>query len=100
MRRVNIMVMAALAPALVSLVFASASCRQQKDNASGAPCKELNLVYSGTTLHFSILLFLCLALAGCKQNESSWKPGMPMPKERIKIAVIHLNDINRNVTEL
>ena len=39
------------------------------------------------------LILLCLA--GCKK-ENSWKPGMPLPLEKIKIAVIHPNDINRN----
>ena len=47
-----------------------------------------------------IVFFLCLALMDCsfldRKQDSSWKPGMPMPKEKIKIAFIHLNEINRN----
>ena len=37
----------------------------------------------------------CIAFSACKK-EGSWKPGMPLPKEKVKIAVIHLNNINRN----
>ena len=42
-----------------------------------------------------IFSFLCLVLAGCKK-ESVWKPGMPLPKEKVKIAVIYLTEINGN----
>ena len=47
-------------------------------------------------IHLLLLLFsLCFGFAGCKK-ETAWKPGMPLPKEKIKIAAIYLNDINGN----
>ena len=42
-----------------------------------------------------ILFSFCFAFTCCIK-ESSWNPGMPMPKEKIKIAVIHPNEINQN----
>jgi len=42
------------------------------------------------------VFFLCLALGACSKQESAWKPGIPLSTEKIKIAFIHLNDINRN----
>ena len=50
---------------------------------------------------FFILIFLPVltsigyTLAGCRQ-ESAWKPGKPLPKEKIKIGVIHPNKIDSN----
>ena len=42
-----------------------------------------------------VLLFLCVVFGACNKT-TVWKQGMPLSKEMIKIAVIHLNDINRN----
>lgn len=40
-----------------------------------------------------IVALLCLAgITGCK-NGSSWKPGKPLAREKIKIGIIHPNDI-------
>ena len=44
---------------------------------------------------FKLLLLLCFVFAGCR-HEAVWKPGMPLPKENLKIAFIYLNEINRN----
>jgi basic membrane protein A len=35
---------------------------------------------------------LCILLAGCGKGESQWKPGDPLPKEKIVVAVIHISD--------
>ena len=47
-----------------------------------------------------IVFFLCLAFMNCSffehRQESAWKPGIPLSNDKIKIAFIHLNDINRN----
>ena len=40
-------------------------------------------------LVFSLLL--CIALAGCKK-ETGWKQGHPLPKNRIKVGVVHITD--------
>ena len=42
-----------------------------------------------------IFFIFCIALGGCKK-ESVWKPGTPLPKENIKIAVIYFHEIKRN----
>ena len=47
------------------------------------------------SLNLLALFFVCLALGVCKK-ETGWKPGTPIPKENIKIAVIHPNEISRN----
>ena len=41
------------------------------------------------------VLLLSIVLAGCKK-EVVWQPGMPMPREKIKVAVIHPNEIDSN----
>ena len=43
-----------------------------------------------------LCLILGVFIVGCKQQESVWNPGMPLPKERIKIGVIHPNEIDSN----
>ncbi|MCL1817619.1 MAG: BMP family ABC transporter substrate-binding protein, partial [Spirochaetaceae bacterium] len=45
---------------------------------------------------FTVLFFLYfLAIAGCKE-EFIWNPGVPLPIEKIKIAVILPNEIGSN----
>jgi basic membrane protein A len=45
-----------------------------------------------------LILFVLggLMLAGCRQKNTAWKPGKPLPKEKIKIGVIQPNEINSN----
>jgi basic membrane protein A len=54
--------------------------------------RKNRLLHSGNVL---VIFSVCLIIGGCKK-ESSWKPGIPLPREKIKIAVIHPNEINRN----
>ena len=49
----------------------------------------------------SLLIVICSLLigffcSGCSQSERTWKPGIPIAKEKIKIAVIYPNNINMN----
>ena len=41
------------------------------------------------------VVILTLAFPSCTK-ETVWKPGLPLPKEKIKIAVIHPNEIDSN----
>ena len=44
-----------------------------------------------TNLFAAIVVVLSLLLLSCKK-ETTWKPGTPLEKEKVKIAVIHIND--------
>ena len=57
--------------------------------------KLLSLLHVQLRWSVLALLFLCFVFLSC-EKEIIWKPGMPLSMEMIKIAVIHLNDINRN----
>ena len=46
-------------------------------------------------LYITFYLLLLTFLAGCKQD-AAWKPGAPLPKEKLKIGVIHPNEIDSN----
>ena len=46
--------------------------------------------------YFVCFFLLCIALGGCKK-ETAWKPGIPVPKEKIKIAIIHFNEISNSL---
>jgi basic membrane protein A len=48
--------------------------------------KRLNIFHC-----FLAFFFLCMAAGGCKK-ETTWKPGTPLAKEKIKIGVVHIND--------
>ncbi|MCL1814291.1 MAG: BMP family ABC transporter substrate-binding protein [Treponema sp.] len=45
--------------------------------------------------HLILVCFVLFALLGCNK-EKHWKPGLPLPKEKVKIAVIHPNEIDRH----
>jgi basic membrane protein A len=41
------------------------------------------------------LLFLfgfCLVLTGCGKDNAQWRPGTPLPREKLVIGVIHISD--------
>ncbi|MDR1278766.1 MAG: BMP family ABC transporter substrate-binding protein [Treponema sp.] len=38
------------------------------------------------------LFGLCLILAGCARNEAQWRPGQPLAREKLVVAVIHISD--------
>jgi basic membrane protein A len=48
-------------------------------------------------LHITVIIAVILTLGffSCRK-EAVWKPGVPFPKEAIKVAVIHPNEIDRN----
>jgi basic membrane protein A len=35
---------------------------------------------------------ICLMLAGCAKNAAQWRPGEPLPREKLVIGVIHISD--------
>lgn len=40
------------------------------------------------------LLLLCFVSTGCKEEaKPAWKPGMPLPRESVKLGVIHVDDV-------
>ena len=61
--------------------------------------QPLKLFMNGKPCLFRTWLFIFIAVilvpvfSSCRKE---WKPGMPLPKEKLKIAVIYPNEINRN----
>ena len=58
-----------------------------RNNIRASSCYSLNLFL----LCFAMIVLAVCNFAGCKK-ETAWKPGMPMPKEKIKIGVAHITD--------
>jgi basic membrane protein A len=48
-----------------------------------------------SALLFSFMIFLLLSLPGCS-GETAWKYGEPLAKEKIKVGIIHPNEIDEN----
>ena len=56
--------------------------------------KNIN-IYFLRLLTIVLFALACFSLTVCKHDDT-WKPGMPMPREMVKIGIIHPNEIDSN----
>jgi basic membrane protein A len=56
--------------------------------------KEIEVYVMRKVIIFFAVFVLAALFAACKARPVLWRPGKPLPKEKIKIGVIHPNQIN------